>query len=180
MRLPLTALGSGAIVAALGVAGLVRGAMPQSVAGGSSTPPPAPIVVTGAYVRPPVPPNNTAAAYFTVYNTTGTADTLESVTSGAGAVSVLHTIGKDGQMHVTPNGLTIPAHGSVSLSTGTGHVMIEQLYGKLQTGQQVNLELDFANAGSLDVAAQVVPVGAPAPTGSAGPSSSPSPSGAHS
>jgi copper(I)-binding protein len=178
MRLPWTAVGGGLLVAALGTAGLVRGAMPQSLASGSGTPPPEPIVVTGAYVRAPIPPTTSAAAYFTVYNTTSKPDRLLDVTSGAGAVSVLHTEGADGQMHVTPDGAVIPAHGTLVLSTGKGHVMIEQLYGTLKPGQQVNLELDFANAGSLDITAPVIAAGAPAPTGSASPS--PSSTGAHS
>lgn len=182
MRLPWSAVGGGVLVAALGTAGLIRGAMPQSLASGSGTPPPEPIVVTGAYVRAPVPPTTSAAAYFTVYNTTSRPDRLLDVTTGAGAVSVLHTIGPDGAMHATPNGDVIPAHGTLVLSTGKGHVMIEQLYGTLRAGQQVNMELDFADAGSIDVTAPVIAVGAPAPTGSASPSPSPSPSstGAHS
>ncbi|HVU91031.1 MAG TPA: hypothetical protein VHC23_02285, partial [Jatrophihabitans sp.] len=84
MRLPWTAVAGGVAVAALGATGLIRGAMPQSAAT-SGNAPSAPIVVTGAFVRPPVPPSTNAAAYFTIYNTTGKADELLSVESGAGA-----------------------------------------------------------------------------------------------
>jgi copper(I)-binding protein len=71
-------------------------------------------------------------------------------------------------MQVATNGVRIPAHGSLVLTTGRAHVMIEHLFGKLVAGQSVNIELDFANAGSIDVAAPVIAVGAPVPTDSGG------------
>jgi copper(I)-binding protein len=162
------------VVAAIGAAGLVRGAVPQSQAAYGPSQPSAPIVVTNAYVRPPVPPNKTAAAYFTVYNTTSSDDRLLDVISGAGATSVLHTTNAHGQMVVAPNGVVVPAHGSLVLSTGKGHVMIGGLFGTLKPGQSVDLELDFRDNGPINVVATVIAVGAPVP------GSSPSPSGAHS
>jgi copper(I)-binding protein len=171
MRLPWPALAGGVVVAALGAFGLIRGAMPQSLAasasGASSS---SPIVIGGAFVRPPVPPSRNAAAYFTVYNTTGSPDRLLSVETGLGTDAVLHTVGTNGSMSVDPDGAVIPAHGSLTLSVGKGHVMIEGVTGTLKPGQHVDLELDFANAGSFDIAAPVVAYGSPAPT----------PSGAHS
>ena len=62
--------------------------------------------------------------------------------------------------------MVIPAHGSLVLSTGKGHVMIEQLFGTLLPGQNVDLELVFAKAGPIDVSAAVIALGAPAPDGS--------------
>jgi hypothetical protein len=58
----------------------------------------------------------------------------------------------------------IPAHGSLVFKTGGGHVMIEGLYGTLKAGQQVSLELQFQNAGIVNVTAPVIALGAPAPT----------------
>jgi copper(I)-binding protein len=169
MRLPWPAVVGGTLVVALGATGLVRGAVPQSLASGSSGPSAAgPIVVTGAYVRAPVPPTQIAAAYFTVNNTTGTDDRLLDVSTGAGATAEIHSIAADGSMQVATNGVRIPAHGSLVLTTGRAHVMIEHLFGKLVAGQSVNIELDFANAGSIDVAAPVIAVGAPVPTDSGG------------
>ena len=174
MRLPWPAVASGVVVAALGAAGLIRGAVPQSLASDSGSPSTAgPIVVTNAYVRPPVPPTKTAAAYFTVYNTTSRPDRLLDVQTGAGATAVLHTIDARGNMIAAPAGVGIPAHGSLVLSTGKGHVMIGQLFGTLLPGQTVDLELDFQNAGPINVVAKVIALGAPAPGGA-------SPSGAHS
>ncbi|UQX87656.1 copper chaperone PCu(A)C [Jatrophihabitans telluris] len=167
-----------ALAILLGMAGLVRGSIPQSSAstGGAAptTASASPIVVGGAYVREPANDVN-AAAYFTVYNTTGTPDRLMSITSGAGAVASLHDYSASGGMIGLANGLEIPAHGSVVLTPGKVHVMIEKLYGPIKVGQTVNLQLSFADAGDVLVTAPVIALTAPAPT-AAGGTGSPSPS----
>lgn len=165
MRARLIPMLAGGLLVLAGAAGLVRGSGSLAVASGPAIGA-APIVVTNAYVRPPVPPTDVAAAYFTAYNTTDRDDRLIGVATGAGATSVLHTAG----MTADADGAVIPAHGSLVLSTGHGHVMIEQLFGKLLPGQTVNLDLTFENAGSISVTAQVIAPGAPAPTGSSAPS----------
>jgi copper(I)-binding protein len=164
---------AGAVIAVAGLAGLIRGAVPEAAAGGG----PGvlgglggaadPIVVSGAYVREPASPD-VAAAYFTVFNTTASDDTLTSVITGAGQDAVLHA-DANGSMTVTPGGLRIPAHSSVTLSPGKGHVMIEHLVGTLKPGEIVDLELQFANAGPVVVQAPVIAINAPAPTGAAAP-----------
>ena len=162
---PPLSLVAAAVVVLVGLVGLLRGAMPQSVAGpAGSSDVPTGLVVGGAYVREPANGIN-AAAYLTVYNPTDTADQLVSVTSGAGALTSLHSEAADGSMQ-NMTGLTIPAHGSLSLTPGKGHVMIEKLYGPLKAGQSVNLQLSFARAGTLLVTAPVIGVTAPAPSGS--------------
>lgn len=162
MRMPWPAAVGGVLVVALGAAGLIRGAVPQSSSTGPSGPvvhgPP--VVVSNAYVRPPVPPNTSAAAYFTVDNETGQADRLVSVTSGASEMAMLHTAGM-----TTSGPLVIPAHGRVQLSTGHGHVMLMHVFGTLKPGQTVSLQLTFEHAGTVSVAARVIAVGAPDPTG---------------
>jgi periplasmic copper chaperone A len=159
MRMPWQALAGGLVVAAVGTLGLVRGAQPVATSAPAPTGPP--IVVSGAYVRAPAPPTDSAAAYFTVSNTTDTADRLVSVDSGAGETTVLHTAG----MTAETDGAVIPAHGKLVLSTGKGHVMIEQLFGTLKPGQNVNLALTFERAGEIEVSAPVVALGAPVPKG---------------
>jgi len=148
-----------ALAGLAGFAGLIRGAVPLAAAGSGSVASD-PIVVSGAYVREPASPD-VAAAYFTVYNTTAADDTLTKVSTGAGADAELHA---NGSMTVTPGGLRIPAHSSVTLSPGKGHVMIERIYGTLKPGQTVDIELDFAKAGPVIVSARVISIGAPAPT----------------
>ena len=149
-------------VAVVGFAGLIRGAVPQAVSGGLGGAATDPIVVSGAYVREPASPD-VAAAYFTVYNTTGTDDTLISVASGAGESAALMTEDAGGGMQESAAGLRIPAHSSVTLKPGKGHVMIEHLVGTLRPGQYVNLELDFANAGPVNVSAPVIAINAEPP-----------------
>jgi periplasmic copper chaperone A len=168
IRPPLTFFVA-ALAIVIGMAGLVRGSLPQSSASGSSAgssavgTAAAPIVVGGGYVRESVNGIN-AAAYFTIYNTTGTADVLTAVSSGAGASTTLHSYDANGAMVGVATGLIIPAHGSVAMAPGKVHVMIEQLYGPLKPGQTVNFELTFGNAGLVVVTAPVIGIRAPAPT----------------
>jgi copper(I)-binding protein len=166
MRTPW-AVTVGVALVAVGAAGMIRGNVAQSVATSGSTGSD-PIVVSGAYVRPPAPPTQLAAAYFTVYNTTGVDDRLTSVATGAGATATLHVL-VGGVMTAVSGGITIPAHGRLVLSTGTGHVMIADLFGPLRAGQSVNLDLTFQNAGQITVTAPVIAFGAPAPTAVATP-----------
>jgi periplasmic copper chaperone A len=149
-------------VAVVGFAGLIRGAVPQAASGGLGGAATDPIVVSGAYVREPASPD-VAAAYFTVYNTTGTDDTLISVATGAGESATVMTEDASGGMRESAAGLRIPAHSSVTLKPGKGHVMIEHLVGTLRPGQYVNLELDFANAGPVNVSAPVIAINAEPP-----------------
>jgi copper(I)-binding protein len=163
IRPPVSLLLAGLAVL-IGMAGLVRGSIPQTpAADGASSAPTAPIVVGGAYVREPATTVN-AAVYFTVFNTTDTPDLLSSVVTGAGAAASLHSETASGGMKITSAGLTVPAKSSVALSPGKGHVMIEKLYGVLKAGQTVNLQLTFARAGVVLVTAPVVGLLAPAPT----------------
>ncbi|SHH30854.1 hypothetical protein SAMN05443575_3676 [Jatrophihabitans endophyticus] len=164
MRLPWPALAGGTLVLAVGAAGLVRGAVPQSAAADSGPADVDPITVTGAYVRPPVPPTKLAAAYFAVRNNTGTPDELTDVTTGAGADATLHTLDSSGAMSATGTAV-IPAHGRLVLSPGKGHLMIGKLFGTLRGGDEVNISLQFQSAGSVDVVARVIPYDQPAPTG---------------
>jgi len=170
-RPPLAYLAASVVMLA-GLAGLIRGAVPQSAAAPSpSSSSGGGIVVGGAYVRQPANGIN-AAAYFTVYNTSGQADQLQSVQAGAGAQTMLHQDEPNGTMKALPAGVTVPAHGKVVLTPGKLHVMIEQLYGPLKPGQSVNLELSFAHAGTVLVVAPVIAILAPAPTGAAAPTPS--------
>ncbi|WP_375482412.1 copper chaperone PCu(A)C [uncultured Jatrophihabitans sp.] len=170
MKISALAVAGAVLVAGLGVAGFAVGQTSPSRADTSSGP--GQVSVVGAYVRAPVPPTKLAAGYFTVYNTTSAPDRLVSVQTGAGASAVLHvgTVG-GGMAPVGANGVVVPAHGRLVLSTGNGHVMIGQLFGPVKAGQTVDMTLQFEKAGTVNVVAPVIAVGAPAPAG-AGPSAS--------
>lgn len=177
-RPPLTVLAA-AVVLLAGLIGVVRSAQSPSnaassgssagsgslsMAGMDGMSPDMAIAVRGAYLRQPANRIN-AAAYLTIFNTTDNPDTLLSVASGAGAQTTVHTEAAGGGMQpAASGGLPVPAHGSLSLTPGKGHVMIEQLYGPLLAGQTVNLELTFARAGVVIVTVRVIGVTAPVPT----------------
>ena len=150
---------AGVVVIALGIAGLIRGAVAPStakpVAGGGT------VVATDALVR--VVSTTTATASMTVYNTTSRADQIIGAQSGAGAQTTLYR-----------SSIGVPAQGSVAL-TGARQVVIQQLYGPLRPGQYVNIELQLAVAGTVLVTARVV-----ASTGSSGSVVPSTPSGVHS
>lgn len=160
-RPPMTLIAA-AVVTLLGLAGLVRGSLPQPGDDGSVSPGQSgPIVISGAYVREPANDVN-AAAYLTGYDTAGTPDVLTRVVAGAGTVVSLHT-DSNGSMQLSKDGVVVPAHGSVTLSPAIGHIMIEKLYGPLKPGQSVNMQLTFATAGIVLVTAPVIAISAPAP-----------------
>ncbi|WP_375493995.1 copper chaperone PCu(A)C [uncultured Jatrophihabitans sp.] len=181
MRVPWPGVAAGVLVLALGAAGLVRAAVPESSAAPAHSTP-GQLAVTGAYVREPVPPTQVAAGYFTVRNGTNRPDVLEGVSTGAGLSAQLHVMDRSGAMHAMTGGVTVPAHGDFVLTTGQSHLMISQLVAPLHVGDHVNIDLDFRTAGTVDVVAPVIAVGAPAPTASAPAASAPMPamSGAHS
>ena len=80
--------------------------------------------------------------------------------------------------HREPAECPDPAYPFV-LTTGRSHLMISQLVAPLHAGDQVNIDLDFRNAGTIDVVAPVIAVGAPAPS-AANAAPMPAMSGAHS
>jgi|KBSSwiStaDraftv2_1062776.scaffolds.fasta_scaffold199134_3 copper(I)-binding protein len=139
---------AGLLAVALGVAALVRGALPESTPAGPSGDP---IVVTDAWVQAPVPPTKSAAGYFTVTNNTDADVHLVSVSTSAGATSTLHTDG----MTALSDGAVIPAHGRLVLSTGQGHLMIENLFGDLEAGQRVTMQFTFTGHDPITVTANV-------------------------
>ena len=73
---------------------------------------------------------------------------------------------KDGgvmKMREVDGGLTIPAHGSVTLAPSGYHLMFVDLKSPLVTGQPVKATLTFEHAGSVEVTFDVRGVGAAAP-----------------
>lgn len=79
--------------------------------------------------------------------------------SDAAARVELHTtaMGDDGSMVMTPveGGFTVPAGGSHVLEPGADHVMLMELTGPLEPGDEVALTLETADGETLDVVAVV-------------------------
>ena len=146
---------AGVLVIALGVAGLIRGAVAQPAA----APPTGGGSITGVNAQVRQVSTDRAVASMTVYNTTAAADTITAAQSGAGAQTTL-----------TKSSIVVPAHGRAPVQ-----LVITQLDGPLRTGQFVNIQLTLETAGNVLVTARVV-----ASTGSSGSVTPSTPRGVHS
>ncbi|MFG1372931.1 copper chaperone PCu(A)C [Xanthobacter oligotrophicus] len=104
-----------------------------------------------------------AAGYLTLKNTGTAPDRLVSVTAPfAGRVELHEMAVKDGVMTMRPlpDGVAIPAGGSVALKPGSYHIMFLNLKEPLKEGAKVDATLTFEKAGAVAVQFQVESVGA--------------------
>lgn len=136
---------------------LAVAAMVIAACGSSATPSTATPSITDAWARPAAA-GGQSAAYFTITNTSGTADAFLSVTSAAAAPVELHETTTDGAgmmgMHPVAR-LDIPAGGSVQLKPGGYHLMLMGLTGELTVGKTIRLDLVFEHAGKVVVTAEI-------------------------
>lgn len=125
------------------------------VAGCSSSPP---IEVTEARIGRPTGPN--AALYLTV-TSGGDEDSLVAASTEVADRVELHesSMSADGTMTMQPVD-SFPVSGSLVLEPGGLHLMLVEVE-RLEVGDTVDVQLDFADAGTVDVTAEVV---APAAT----------------
>lgn len=104
-----------------------------------------------------------AAGYLTLKNTGAAPDKLVSATAPfAGKVEIHEMAVTDGVMTMRPlpDGLAIPAGGSVALKPGSYHIMFLDLKQPLKEGTKVDGTLTFEKAGTVSVQFQVDGVGA--------------------
>lgn len=95
-----------------------------------------------------------AAGYFTLKNTGATPDRLVSATSGVAERVEIHEMAvKDGVMTMRPlpDGVVIPAGGSVALKPGSYHIMFFGLKQPLKQGAVFDGSLTFEKAGTVAV-----------------------------
>lgn len=99
-----------------------------------------------------------SAAYMYITNASGE-DTLISAQSTVAKSVELHTVikGDDGMMKMRPveGGINIPAQGNQTLKPGSYHVMLIGLNNDLKAGDSFEVELTFANAGTIPVTVEV-------------------------
>jgi periplasmic copper chaperone A len=127
-----------------------------SACGGSSGTAGSSITVSDAWVRNPPISDQPGAAYLVVQNN-GAADKLLSVTSDIARTIELHESMESGgmmQMSPVPN-IPIPANSKVELKPGGLHLMLINLTRPLQTGDKVQLTLNFEKAGKIPATAEV-------------------------
>ena len=105
----------------------------------------------------------TGAVYMKLVNV---ADTEDRLTGGNSAVAnevQIHEMAVENgvmNMRELPNGLAIPAKGSVSLKPGSYHVMLIGLKQPLKQGEHIALTLYFEKAGKIDVDVPVLSMAA--------------------
>lgn len=129
---------------------LAVGAMVLAACGGTGGP-----TVLDARIGAPTGPN--AALYFTVES--DESDMLVGASTDVATAVDLHEtqMDSDGTMGmVAIDQLVVPAGGELVLEPGGYHLMLIEVDQSLQTGDEVDVVLEFATAGKVDISAEVV------------------------
>jgi putative membrane protein len=104
-----------------------------------------------------------AALYLRIENRGQVPDTLDAVeVEGVGTISIHRTESVDGMMRMRPvtGGLEVPPRGTLSMSPGGLHVMLEDLERPLVAGDLVPITLRLRRAGTVGANARVSPLAA--------------------
>lgn len=126
---------------------------------------PAELKADKAWARLPAVPGRPGVAYFTLHGG-GAADTLLAVTTPAALRAEVHeTVKTDaGAMSMRPlPQLAVPAGADVAFAPGGKHVMLFDVGPNVKPGDRIPLVLAFAGGKRLEVQAEVVGPGDPAP-----------------
>jgi copper(I)-binding protein len=109
-----------------------------------------------------------AAGYLTIVNRGGTPDRLVSVTTSVADKTQIHQMKMaDGKMEMrpVPDGIEIPAKGTVVLEPMGYHLMLMGLKAPLKKGEMFTGSLIFEHAGGVDATFRVEGIGAMGPSG---------------
>jgi copper(I)-binding protein len=120
------------------------------------------ITIAEATIDRPLNPS-TAAVRMVIRNGTGTADALESVRSSVSERATIHRSGTDAEgrsVMRAEDGLEIAARSTVTFEPGGLHVMLTGITRPLEVGDEVELTLEFEQAGPVTATAEVVELGA--------------------
>lgn len=123
------------------------------------------LTVSGGFARAMLPGAPAAGGYLTIRNEGSAPDVLVSVASPLAGAAGLHAMTMDGdvmRMRAMPDGIEIPAGGTVALRPGGFHVMFERVTTPFRPGMTVPVRLTFAHAGAVEV---MLPVAGAAATG---------------
>ncbi len=123
------------------------------------------LTIDKAWARATPKGADVGVGYLTIRNNGATADKLTGGGSEVGAVEV-HEMSMAGgvmKMREVEGGLTIPAHGTVTLAPNGYHLMFVHLKAPLVKGQPLKATLTFEHAGAADVPFDVRGIGAAAP-----------------
>ncbi|WP_033217294.1 copper chaperone PCu(A)C [Kitasatospora phosalacinea] len=113
------------------------------------------LTVADPYIPLPATPGGMGAGYLTVRNSGG-ADTLVSVSSPAAGSVTMH---RSTDTSMEPVGaMDVPAGGTLDLSRGGAHLMIMDWARQPVLGDELELDLRFAKAGTVVVKVPVKPL----------------------
>jgi copper(I)-binding protein len=159
---------TGGLIAVVGVALLIgvllghNGKSGPSAVAGTASGKVGDLVLTDVYAPAQTTPSE-ASVYLTVTNS-GAADQLASASSNrAPTVQVMKesAVGGGASSMTQEPTLVVPAHQTVSLVTGKGHLMLLNPPALLKKGQTVTVTLHFARNGTVVLAVPVTGIGGP-------------------
>jgi copper(I)-binding protein len=108
-----------------------------------------PISVYDAYA-PASPTSDVASVYFTVVNRGAQPDTLLGVSAPSGMAHLHEVITDNDLTRMSPvSALPVPPNGALRLAPGGYHIMLSGMGRRLQVGDTMHVQLEFARAGSL-------------------------------
>jgi copper(I)-binding protein len=122
--------------------------------------------ISGAFSRAMLPGQPTGGGYLTIINSGVQADKLLGASSPAAGAVTLHAMTVDGkvmQMRPVPDGIEIPAGGTVTLDPNGLHLMFEKVTAPFKAGDSVPVTLTFAKAGKVELELKVGAIGAKGP-----------------
>jgi len=124
------------------------------------------IVATEGWSRATAPRAEVGAGFLTLHNRGRQADRLLSATSPRSGRVEIHTMTMEGgvmRMRPLPNGIAVPAGGTIGLAPGGNHLMLIGLKSPLKRGERVPVTLRFARSGTVRMTLAVAAPGATAP-----------------
>jgi periplasmic copper chaperone A len=126
---------------------------------------PAETTVDKAWVRLPSAKGNPGAAYFTVHGGSKPAALLAVRARFALRTELHETVtGPGGMMKMAPiKDVAVPANGTLAFAPGGRHVMLFDVSPDVKPGGKAPLTLSFADGRNIEVQAQLLSAGDPAP-----------------
>ena len=120
------------------------------------------IVVEKPWARATPKGSDVGGGYLTIQNNGAAPDLLIGGKADFATVEIHEMKTANGvmEMREVAGGLTIPAHGSVTLAPGGYHFMLTHLTHPLTKGESVKATLNFEHAGAIEVEFSVMGIGA--------------------
>jgi copper(I)-binding protein len=119
------------------------------------------IAISGGFTRAMLPNQPVGGGYLTIRNS-GAADRLLGVATPLAQKGELHEMSMKGEvmsMRPLPDGVAVPARGTVALEPGGLHMMFTGVTAPFKVGDTVPVTLRFEKAGTVEVVLPVLGVG---------------------